>query len=665
MSESLIPISILVIDDEREIEPLFQLRFRKKILAGEIKFIYAFSGKEALQLLAGNRMIDIVLCDINMPEIDGLTLLPKLLKLNELLRVIIVSAYGNMGNIRKAMNLGAFDFVNKPIDFKDLKLTIDKTIKELSILKKARLTKELEQQNKRLIELDETKSNFFTSISHEFRTPLTSIIGVTEQMELDPEKWFKRGVNIIKQDSNYLLNLTNQVLELQQLDFNGISLKLIQKDIASYIYHVTDRYYPLLERKNIDLKIQSSVSELVMDFDPDKINTIVSNLLSNAYKYTPKDGSVTIELDQVDGYFQIKVEDNGNGIPKEELPLIFDRFYRVSSIENEDGNGVGLSITKEFVELMGGTIHAISELNKGTIFKVKLPLKKQTPLNTSEKTDSETSKLYKPPSLLLSKSSIPNSNVRPTILIVEDNVEIVLYLKACLENQYLIKIAWNGQEGINNAIENIPDLIISDLKLPFKSGYDLCQLLKNDHRTSHIPIILLTANTNQNAKLEGLKKGADVYLNKPFDRKELLVRIDQLLKLREKLQQHYRDTDKLSNWEANTQNLEDDFLWKVRQAIEENMSNEHFGISDLCQKIGTSRTQLHRKLKALTGLSASLYIRSIRLEKAKVLLQTTDLNVSQVAFMVGFVDPKYFSTKFREHFGHKPSDYKKREILNS
>lgn len=667
---------ILVVDDEPKVESMFNLRFRKQIASGEFLMQYARSGQEALEILEANPAVDIVLLDINMPEMDGLTLLPRLIELDKTLRVVMVSAYGDMRNIRKAMNLGAFDFVTKPIDFKDLETTIAKTLDQVELGKRARVTKELEEKNKALRELDQWKSRLFTDISHEFRTPLTAILGTTDQIKRDPGHWLKPGLPIIERNGRHLLDLVNQVLDLRKLESGKLEIRPVRSDFIGFLDYLLESYHPLLDDKNIQLDLQSTVDALITDFDPDKVTSIISNLLSNAVKYTPRGGTVVLRVEAAEKGLLIEIRDSGVGIAPEDLLQIFDRFFQVPTrpasppkaeptpeetgktpnIPMSGGTGIGLALTKELVELMGGTISVESEVGTGSTFKIFLPLEPAV-ADGREPQDQEWAfnSPQQPVPDLTGAAEYVLTEERPTLLIVEDNIDVATYLKACLEEKYLIQLAWNGQEGIDYAIDQVPDIIISDVMMPEKDGYELCRRLKNDRRTSHIPIVLLTAKADTDSRIEGLERGADAYLAKPFNQQELLVQLANLLEIRKKLQAHYRSLDSLPAVGDSFPNLEDEFLASVRQAIETNLDDEQFRIPELCKTIGVSRTQLHRKVKALTNLSTTHFIRNIRLQKARALLRTTDLNITQVAFEVGFSDPRYFSRTFQELFGHTPS----------
>lgn len=665
---------ILVIDDEPQFERLLRQRFRRKIREEGFEFTFAQNGIEALELLRQEHLFDIVLSDINMPKMDGLTLLSELRKTKPEIRVIMVSAYGDMSNIRAAMNLGAFDFVTKPINFEDLEATIDKTLAEVEISRRAAMARELERINEQLRDLDAMKSHFFTNISHEFRTPLTVISGMADQLQENPDRWFSQGIRMIKRSSASLLDLVNQILDLAKLESGNLQLRMVQGNVVQYLTYILESFHALAEQKNIQLEFHSGKTDLMMDYDPERLLRIVSNLLSNAVKYTPEGGKVTLAVESRQGtdpqyegagpagsgHLLITVSDSGIGIPEEQLPYIFDRFYQVLPADGGDnrGTGIGLSLTRELIHLMNGRITVNSAIGQGTTFQIQLPIHRE-----AKETATLPDRIPVEPAPLSESLShdplLPDDTLtgnRPSLLIVEDNPDIAEYLRACLESQYELLIARDGQAGIELAIEEVPDLIISDVMMPRKDGFELCRTLKTDERTSHIPVVLLTAKADQESKIEGLTRGADAYLTKPFNKQELMVRLEQLLALRRKLQERYKNLEAFTPSEDEAIQQEDAFLKKVRREVEENIDNENMSISSLSRAIGVSRSQLHNKISALTGRSPSVFVRTIRLYKAKELLKNSDLNISQIAFEVGFRDPAYFSRTFSEEFGLSPKE---------
>jgi signal transduction histidine kinase/AraC-like DNA-binding protein len=662
------PAKILVVDDEPQLQRLILQLFRRHVRNGKYAFFFAQSGEEALEILRREKEIAIVLCDINMPGMNGFDLLAEIPAVNPLIRTVMVSAYGDMKNIRRVMNLGAYDFVTKPIDFNDLEATIEKTLREVEVLKQAKRAEELSQKNEQLRELDQLKSQFFTNISHDLRTPLTIITGMADQIEENPERWFSQGIQMIKRNGRHLLDLVNQILDLRKLEAGKLELQLVQGDVIQYLRSVLELFESSAEQKDIQLRFQSEGAILTMDYDPRKLFRVLSNLLSNALKFTPEGGAVelVVESRRENGqeYLRIIVRDTGTGIPADQLPHIFDHFYQVSMDEAQlspsspAGSGVGLAIVRELVKLMKGTIEVNSLVGEGTTFKILLPVqhKAERQSQASPGLGSVTPEMIpegvRQEAML---AAVESSDALPSLLIVEDNADLRQYLISLLEGRYRLEIAVDGQEGVDKAIEIVPDLIVSDVMMPRKDGYALCQELKNDERTSHIPIVLLTAKADDDSRISGLERGADAYLAKPFNRQELQIRLAKLWELRQQLQKKYGALENLPP----VKNLDDEFIAQVRQTVEDNIDDEDFGIEELSRAVGMSRSQLHRKLKALTGLSTSHFVRSIRVHRAKTLLINTDLNISQVAYEVGFRDPKYFNRSFNEVFGHSPKEVRK------
>ncbi len=653
---------ILVVDDEPFVERLILQRFRSQIRNKEYEFAFALNGVQALELLHQDDGFDIILCDINMPDMDGITLLGRLNELDLSLRTVMVSAYGDMKNIRATMNRGAYDFILKPIDFEDLKLTIDKTLKEVGLIREAARAKTLEEQNEQLSQLDALKSRLFTNISHELRTPLTIITGMTDQIQEQPDRWLNRGLVMIKRNSANLLDLVNQILDLRKLEMGKMVARPIHDDIVHFVKYIFESFQSLAEQKDINLQLTTNRDDIWMDYDPEKVLRILSNLISNAVKFTPVGGRIELHLNHLPGdpeRLEMVVKDSGIGISAEALPHVFGRFYQVDEQEQSElGTGIGLTIVNEFVQLLEGTIAVESEVGVGTTFTLTFPIRREA----KKRADTESGEwpaVSQASAAYFSEAEGPTTTVPaleelPSLLIVEDNLDLIQYLTACLEDRYQLHYARDGQEGIDKAIELIPDIIVSDVMMPVKDGYELCETLKTDRRTSHIPIVLLTAQAGDEARISGLKKGADAYLTKPFNQEELLIRLQKLIELRLQLQEAFR------NPEATVPGAEEEneFIQRIVEEVEQHLDDEQFGIHEVCRNLGMSRSQLHRKLKALTGRSTSHFIRSIRLNKSKSILLNSDLNISQVAFEVGFSDPRYFSRTFQQEFGLSPKAFR-------
>ncbi|MEM7373802.1 MAG: ATP-binding protein [Bacteroidota bacterium] len=525
---------------------------------------------------------------------------------------------------------------------------------------------EMEQEiaeSRHIMELDAFKRKFYTNITHEFRTPLTIILGMADQIKSDTSAWLKEGTSMIQRNANDLLRLVNQMLDLNKLESGQLSTQLIQSDIIDFITYLLESFQSYAETQRVQLKIQTEVPSLYMDYDPQKIQQIISNLVSNAIKFTPEKGEVKIKLATEKDHLLITIEDSGIGIPVAQLPYIFDRFYQAQQDTNEQkGTGIGLALTKELVKLLKGDIQVTSEEKVGSIFTISLPISREAQLiEPTEYEDQE----HGMQSYHVDKQLVAEENEAtdlPLILLVEDNADVIRYIDSLLASKYRLAFAQNGQEGIDKATSIIPDLIISDVMMPEKDGFELCQSLKSSPHTSHIPIILLTARTEIEAKLAGLEYGADAYLAKPFNKSELLVRIRKLLEVREQLKNYYLSLinpqhDIPSNL-APASKIENAFVIQAREIVMAHLADERFAVKDFCLEIGMSHSQLHRKLVALTGYSSNRFIRFIRLTQAKHLIKAEGYSISEAAFATSYKDPSYFARVFRKEFGISPSDFK-------
>jgi signal transduction histidine kinase/DNA-binding response OmpR family regulator len=518
----------------------------------------------------------------------------------------------------------------------------------------------------RLKELNDFKTQFYTNITHEFRTPLTVIMGMSDNL-----KNHSQEKTLIQRNSKNLLRLINQLLDLSKLESGKLALNLAHQDLIVYLQYLTESFYSTATQKNIRLVFYSEEKEVMMDYDEDKIQQIVYNLLSNALKFTSEAGKIIFHASRVEEagrpFLKLKIKDNGIGMIPENTVRIFDRFYQGNhaGTNPSEGTGIGLSLTKELVELMKGRIEVESQIDQGTEFTLYLPIesavKKSDLLPNNEKSvethqsaspvPTESQKEENGEIETLSPASFPN------LLIIEDNSDIIIYIKSILKNNYNIHTANNGKLGVEKALESIPDIIISDVVMPEKNGYEVCDILKQDERTSHIPIILLTAKSTQSDKIDGLKHGADAYLTKPFDKEELLIRLKKLVDIRQQLQLRYANSTHAKNSSVVANSMEDIFLQKLQEQIHLHLSDAQFGVPQLVAATHLSQMQLYRKLKALTGKTPSQFIRSYRLQQALKLLQVGELNVSEIAYDVGFSDPSYFSRMFHKEFGKKPSQF--------
>ncbi len=526
-----------------------------------------------------------------------------------------------------------------------------------------RLRRKLElQEARRLKELDAFKNRFFTNITHEFRTPLTVILGASRQLGSQVDKGQKNKTQLIQRSGERLLRLINQILDLAKLESDSLRIKYIQDDVIPFLHEIVENLQPLADSRKVQLRLESPASGILMDYDPERLLQIVYNLLSNALKHTPSGGEVRLQAAvtefQKQQTLEIRVSDTGEGIPGEHLPHIFERFYQVekSQSPHTEGTGIGLSLSRELVRAMNGQIDVQSTPGKGTTFTVLLPI-----TNTALPAGQQSS-VRPMPQPEIEKGPRPSPATAPggQVLIIEDHPDVAEYLEACLGRHYQLDFAYNGREGVEKALETVPDLIVSDVMMPEKDGFEVCELLKNDLRTSHIPIVLLTAKAGVENRIAGLRRGADAYLAKPFHEEELRATLANLLEQRRKLQKRFARQHQnpdgppappvepgLSDEEA--------FLQDVRNIIQQRLSDAAFSVEDLSQSLALSPRQLHRKLAALTGQPPSALIRDMRLAKAKELLQTQKMNVSETAYQVGFDDPKYFSRVFKKAFGLPPS----------
>ncbi|AUC14556.1 hypothetical protein BTO06_05075 [Tenacibaculum sp. SZ-18] len=506
-------------------------------------------------------------------------------------------------------------------------------------------------------EINTLKSNLYTNITHEFRTPLTVIIGMSENIKKN--KYVDESINTIKDNSRHLLKLINQLLDFSKLEENKIKLAYKKGNITNYVNYLVESLSSHAITHKIDLKFQSE-EQIEMDFDPNSISHIITNLISNAIKFSPENSEVKIKSGKLiknnKEFLQLIIQDFGIGISEEHQKKIFERFYQVdnTSTKNNQGSGIGLAIVKELTELMAGTITIESKINEGTKFIVTLPIENKA-------TDEFHIPMYSGEKQKANKSTKINTNIQqPLVLIVEDNKDIAKYLTHCLEDNYRILYAENGEDGLKKAIEHIPDIIVSDVMMPKKNGFELCMDIKQKEITSHIPVILLTAKASKNDSLEGYTQGADAYLTKPFDQEELLVRLEKLIELRKKLQLKYALGATIeSELTSKNENINDAFISKVILVIKENLEDSSFNASKLASELHCSESQLYRKIKATTNSSTSIFIRTIRLDEAKKLILNSSLSISEISFKTGFSDPSWFNKTFKEKFGKTPNSYRK------
>jgi signal transduction histidine kinase/ligand-binding sensor domain-containing protein/DNA-binding response OmpR family regulator len=564
-------------------------------------------------------------------------------------------------------------------------------------------------ETQKLHEVDEIKSRFFTNISHEFRTPLTLILGPVKQViERTKEEKTRDDLKVVHKSANRLLGLVNQLLDISKLESGNMKLQTIPQNIIPLLKALVLSFTSYAERKRITLKFNSTEDEIIVYLDRDKVEKIITNVLSNAFKFTPDGGriEVTVTLptpsvplpggdntllkvpsfggDSGVGpksftlarFVEVSIRDTGVGIPKEKMSKIFDRFYQVdgSHTREQEGTGIGLSLTKELVELHRGKIEVESEEGKGTTVIISIPLGKEhlKPEEISESEKDEEKVTFVPTeSISFNETSTEKLDfdlIRETekslLLIVEDNSDVRRYIKDNLIKDYRILEAVDGEDGWNKSIEQIPDLIVSDVLMPKMDGFQLCEKLKTDERTSHIPVILLTAKAAKQDKIEGYEIGADDYIMKPFEPDELRARIKNLIEQRKRLHEHFQKRGIFDTEKSKIASVDKKFLQKTFEVIDSNISNTDLSVETIAESLAVSRYVLYKKLIALTGESPVEIIRRIRLNKAAVLIEKKFGNLSEIALEVGFNNPAYFSDCFRRQFGVAPSQYNRNNKIS-
>jgi len=526
------------------------------------------------------------------------------------------------------------------------------------------------QESQRMHELDLMKIKFFTNVSHEFRTPLSLILAPVDKLiKQSGESDLRKQLLLINRNAKRLLNLVNQLLDFRKMEVQELKLNAQRADIVKFIEEAAYSFSDVAENKGITLSFNTQLKLLITSFDQDKIERILFNLLSNAFKFTPEGGKVEVKLNFNENYsadhqlLEIKVIDNGIGIPVQKLEKIFDRFFQndtPGSIVNQ-GSGIGLAITREFVNLHHGTIKAESRVNAGSCFTILLPVSSEHILqdkdvnilignNKDEKTTDKAPKATEKLQKVLAK--------RPVILLVEDNDDFRFYLKDNLKEHFNILEAVDGKDGWQKALSMHPNLIVSDISMPEMSGTDLCHKIKQDSRTSHIPVILLTALTGKDDELKGLETGASDYLTKPFDFEILLFKIKNLLDQQVNLKKTYQKQVDV-NTVVNTNEVHDEkFMKDLLKLIEKRIADPDLSVEELSYDMAMSRVTLYRKVLLMTEKTPVEFIKFIRLKRSTHLLQTTHLNIAEIAYQVGFNNPKYFAKSFKLEFEMLPTEYR-------
>lgn len=529
------------------------------------------------------------------------------------------------------------------------------------------------RSNRILKKIEEARTDFFTNLTHEFRTPLTVIQGLNRQLQYRKDltdKERSKFMLAIERQSENLLKLVNQLLDIAKLKSGSDRVKWERGDIISYFRMTAETFKLFAEEKNVQLTFYTEIAAQEMDFVPFYMDKIISNLLSNAIKHTQNGEKIDFIVTKGKGSetIVVRIADNGEGIHKEELGRIFELFYQSPNAKNQSGTGIGLAFTKMLIEKMNGKIEVESELNKGSVFIVTLPLKnkKLTDIPILENI-STIKKDWEIPLTdededVTDEYIEKNKNIgKPIVLVVEDNKDVSLFIKSLLENQYQVVTARNGQEGYELAKQYIPDILITDLMMPIKDGYQLSKEIKETPLLNHIPIIMLTAKVSEQDRLEGLRCGIEAYIQKPFRTEELLLRIENILENRKILKDKYLAMLESSSSPDSRLNTDENlkFLQKIMDIINSEMSTPGFSPTFIADKMAISTSQLNRKLNQIAGVSTSSYILQIKLVKAKKMLHDPLISLSEVSDVCGFYDLSYFSRTFKKEFGITPSQYQK------
>jgi len=521
------------------------------------------------------------------------------------------------------------------------------------------------------------KFNFFTNISHELRTPLTLIIAPLEDALASPKLHFtiKNNLEFIHRNTFRLLRLINQLMDFRKIEENKMSLRTSEMNITDFVTEITNAFHDVARKKSISFNVMSRVKGLNLWFDPTMLDKVLFNLLSNAFKFTGENGTINVLIDKTEdgNSVLIKIADSGIGMNAQDVECAFDLFYQGHSGAFK-GTGLGLSLSKELINLHHGIITIASVKGKGTTFEIRMPtgnahLKPEEILsaapalvNTYEDLKIYTSDI-EPISFQQEETTITNKEF--SILIIEDNHDLRTFLSKRLSKHYEIHESENGEEGIKQAFDIVPDLIISDIILSGQNGLQVTETLKHDIRTSHIPMILLTAKGGIENQIKGIRSRADAFIVKPFNLEYLEETIKNLLNNRSVLREHYTSELPTETRSNSSSKIDRKFISEFTGIVEKNISNEKFSIEDICREIGISKVQLYRKVKALIGFNINDYILNVRMQKAKYLLTDKQLSISEVAYRVGFSSQAYFSTVFKSKFSMTPSEYRDKKITGT
>ena len=530
--------------------------------------------------------------------------------------------------------------------------------RKASSIQRQRIEEMTEQKER---DLNEHKFRLFTNISHDIRTPLTLILGPLENILAKEEEgsWMNKQHKIIYRNAVYLLNLVNQILDLRKADHKQLKLNYSNVQVVRLIKELVSQFEGVAQIKKVNIDVISNSEDIVACIDKEQFEKVVMNLISNALNYVSEEGNIQVILREVTNYLIVKVKDDGEGIAAEDIPNLFERFYQ-SKFSKTGAAGIGLALVKKIVDLHDGTIEVSSEKNKETIFTVKLPLNLSGCKGKADENDLESGELYPmvneqyQESMVVEKNAKANAGKKSkySVLVIDDNEDILEYVKENIEDSYTVLLANNGEKGLEKAKAELPSIVICDVMMDGINGIEVCEKLKRDVETSHIPVILLTSRTAEENMIEGFEKGADDYVLKPFSMKLLRSRIKNLIEQRSKLRNKFSTLD-LKDLE-NPKNPDEEFLAKVVEFINDNISDKELGVETIAEHLNMTHDQFYRKIKSITGLSANKFIRKVKLNKAAQYILSKRYSISETLYRVGFSSPSYFTKCFKEEFGHTP-----------
>lgn len=535
----------------------------------------------------------------------------------------------------------------------------------IQIKEKSRLVMEHIQVEKDH-ELNELKSHFFTNITHEFRTPLTLILGPVEELlrRSDLPDDSHQQINLIQRNAQRLLRLVNQLMEFRKVEKAKMELFLQEVNIISIIDDLYLSFKKMAESKNINFTIEYRTAEIAAWIDLDKMDKALFNLLSNAFKFTEEGGAITIRVEaftntQNVDCFSVEVEDTGIGIPADKTDFVFERFYQVNQKRDQSTGGIGLYLTKAFVDLHKGEVTLESELGEGSCFRVEVPvdIREMVQDHSTIKAPEVVSETQQAIPETVTTNLSKNASKKPVLLIVEDDSDMNQFITSGLSDEFEILSCFNGFEALEMASKNSPDLVITDIMMPEMNGYELCERLRKDINTSHIPLVFLTAKTMQEDEIAGLRMGAVDYIFKPFNMLSLKLKVTNLLKNRTDIHEKIKTSIILKPEDIELSSLDEIFLKNAVEAVNKNLDDATFDVEKLSEELGMSSNQAYRKIKALTGQTAKEFIRSQRLKTSANLLLQKKRSISEIIYMVGFSSPSYFTRCFKEYFGCTPSEY--------